>query len=173
MVFTGAMDYWANVDAVTWFAKEVFPGIRAKKPAAEFWIVGSRPAAQVTALESLPGVHVTGSVPDVRPYIRHAKIVVAPLRLARGIQNKVLEAMAMARPVVASPEALEGIDASIGDEITLADGVTEFVSKAINLLDDTNRDLIGDRARIRVISDYGWSSNLEGLKTLLENARLN
>ena len=84
-----------------------------------------------------------------------------------------LEAMAMARPVVASPEALEGIDASIGDEITLADGVTEFVSKAINLLDDTNRDLIGDRARIRVISDYGWSSNLEGLKTLLENARLN
>ncbi len=173
LVFTGAMDYWANVDAVTWFAKEVFPGIRAKKPAAEFWIVGSRPAAQVTALESLLGVHVTGSVPDVRPYIRHAKIVVAPLRLARGIQNKVLEAMAMARPVVASPEALEGIDASIGDEITLADGVTEFVSKAINLLDDTNRDLIGDRARTRVISDYGWSSNLEGLKTVLENARLN
>ena len=173
LVFTGAMDYWANVDAVAWFAKEVFPGIRAKKPATEFWIVGARPAAQVTALASLPGVHVTGSVPDVRPFIRHAKIVVAPLRLARGIQNKVLEAMAMARPVVASPEALEGIDASIGDEIIQADGITEFVTKALNLLDDTNSDLMGDRARTRVISDYGWSSNLEGLKTLLENGRLN
>jgi sugar transferase (PEP-CTERM/EpsH1 system associated) len=173
LVFTGAMDYWANVDAVAWFAKEVFPGIRAKKPAAEFWIVGARPAAQVTALASLPGVHVTGGVPDVRPYIRHAKIVVAPLRLARGIQNKVLEAMAMARPVVASPEALEGIDARIGDEIIEADGVAEFVNKALNLLDDTNNDLMGDRARARVISGYGWSSNLEGLKTLLENGRLN
>lgn len=173
LVFTGAMDYWANVDAVAWFAKEVFPGIRAKKPTAEFWVVGARPAAQVTALGSLPGVHVTGSVPDVRPYIKHATIVVAPLRLARGIQNKVLEAMAMARPVVASPEALEGIDAEIGDEIIQADGVTEFIDKAINLLDDTNSGLMGDRARARVISDYGWSSNLEGLKTLLENARLN
>jgi len=173
MVFTGAMDYWANVDAVNWFAKEVFPGIRDKKPAAEFWIVGARPAVQVTALESLPGVHVTGSVPDVRPYIRHAKIVVAPLRLARGIQNKVLEAMAMARPVVASPEALEGIDTKIGDEIIQADGATEFVQKALTLLDDTDRNLVGERARTRVVSNYGWSSNLEGLKTLLENGRLN
>ena len=173
LVFTGAMDYWANVDAVTWFAKDVFPGIRAKKPTAEFWIVGARPATPVTALGSLPGVHVTGSVTDVRPYIKHAKLVVAPLRLARGIQNKVLEAMAMARPVVASPEALEGINASIGDEVIEADGVAEFVNKAINLLDDTAGDLIGDRARIRVVSDYGWSSNLEGLKTLLEDVRLN
>jgi sugar transferase (PEP-CTERM/EpsH1 system associated) len=173
LVFTGAMDYWANVDAVTWFAKDVFPGIRAKKPTAQFWIVGARPAAQVTALGSLPGVHVTGSVPDVRPYIQHAKIVVAPLRLARGIQNKVLEAMAMARPVVASPEALEGIAANIGEEVVRADDVTDFVNKTINLLDDTNRDLIGDRARKRVVSDYGWTSNLEGLKTLLEDGRLN
>jgi len=172
LVFTGAMDYWANVDAVTWFAKQVFPGIRAKRPAAEFWIVGARPAAQVTALESLPGVHVTGSVPDVRPYIKHARMVVAPLRLARGIQNKVLEAMAMARPVVASPEALEGIDAKIGDEVIRADGVIEFVNEVIILFDDANAESIGERARTRVIDGYGWSANLRGLKTLLENSRL-
>ena len=172
LVFTGAMDYWANVDAVTWFAKEVFPGIRTKRPAAEFWIVGARPAAQVTALDALPGVHVTGSVPDVRPYIRYAKIVVAPLRLARGIQNKVLEAMAMARPVVASPEALEGIDTEIGSEIIRADGAAEFVNKIISQFDATDSDLIGERARSRVVNNYGWSSNLEGLKTLLENGRL-
>lgn len=173
LVFTGAMDYWANVDAVTWFAENVFPGIRAKRPAAEFWVVGARPTPQVTALDSLPGVYVTGSVPDVRPYIKYAKIVVAPLRLARGIQNKVLEAMSMARPVVASPEALEGINASIGDEIVQAEGAAEFVNKALNLLDDTSSQAIGERARKRVVGDYGWSSNLEGLKTFLENGRLN
>jgi sugar transferase (PEP-CTERM/EpsH1 system associated) len=172
MVFTGAMDYWANVDAVAWFAKEVFPGIRAQKPAAEFWIVGARPASQVTALAAAPGVHVTGSVPDVRPYIRNANIVVAPLRLARGIQNKVLEAMAMARPVVASPEALEGINAKVDEEIVQADGAAEFVSKAVNLLEDTNSTAMGDRARARVVGDFGWASNLAGLKTLLENSRL-
>ena len=81
--------------------------------------------------------------------------------------------MAMARPVVASPEALEGIAANIGEEVVRADDVTDFVNKTINLLDDTNRDLIGDRARKRVVSDYGWTSNLEGLKTLLEDGRLN
>lgn len=173
LVFTGAMDYWANVDAVTWFAKEVFPGVRAKMPAAEFWIVGARPLAQVKALDALPGVHVTGSVPDVRPYIRYADIVVAPLRLARGIQNKVLEAMAMGRPVVASPEALEGIDARDGEEIVRADGAAEFVNKAVELLGCANGGPMGERARTRVINGYGWSANLKGLKTLLENGRLN
>jgi glycosyltransferase involved in cell wall biosynthesis len=85
----------------------------------------------------------------------------------------VLEAMAMARPVVASPEALEGIDAKIDEEVIKADGVTEFVNKTLKLLDDKNGDPIGDRARLRVVKDYGWSANLKGLKTLLEDARLN
>lgn len=172
LVFTGAMDYWANIDAVVWFAEEIFPAIRAKRPAAEFWIVGTRPAPLVTTLESHPGIHVTGSVPDVRPYIRHAKAVVAPLRLARGIQNKVLEAMAMARPVVASPEALEGITARLDEEIVRADGAAEFIKQTLTVLDDPESDTMGDRARQRVIEDYGWPSNLERLKTLLENGRL-
>ena len=172
LVFTGAMDYWANIDAVVWFAEEIFPAIRAKRPTAEFWIVGTRPAPLVTALASHAGVHVTGSVPDVRPYIRHAKAVVAPLRLARGIQNKVLEAMAMARPVVASPEALEGITARLDDEIVRADGASAFVKQTLTVLDDPESTEMGKRARQRVIEDYGWPSNLERLKTLLENGRL-
>ena len=89
------MDYWPNVDAVGWFARDVLPALRRHRPALRFWIVGANPAAAVQALAALPGVHVTGRVADMRPYSRHADVVVAPLRIARGIQNKVLEAMAM------------------------------------------------------------------------------
>lgn len=173
LVFTGAMDYWANVDAVAWFAEEVFPGIRAQCPTAEFWIVGARPTSKVTALSGTPGIHVTGSVEDIRPYIAHADIIVAPLRLARGIQNKVLEAMAMARPVIASPEALEGIDAEIGRDVLCADGAGAFVEQAVNLLSQKESDSMGQRARDRVVSTYGWTANLADLKTLLENGRVN
>lgn len=109
IVFTGAMDYWPNVDAVVWFAKEVLPLVRAKAPKARFWIVGSKPAAEVQALAALAGVSVTGRVPDVRPYIARSAAVVAPLRVARGVQNKVLEAYAMARNVVLSPGASGGL----------------------------------------------------------------
>ncbi len=168
LVFSGAMDYWANVDAVSWFARSVFPRIRARRPAVEFWIVGARPAPQVAALKALPGVYVTGSVPDVRPYIRHADVVVAPLRLARGVQSKVLEAMAMARPVVASPEALEGIDASIGEEVIQSDGVSDYVNKIMILLDDKSGDAMGARARTRVENEYAWSSSLASLREILE-----
>src|SRR5450830_1901821 len=110
MVFTGAMDYWPNIDAVQWFAHEVLPAVRQRHPQALFYIVGSRPSAQVLALAALPGVQVTGTVPDIRPYLAHASFAVAPLRIARGIQNKVLEAMAMRMPVLVSAQALEGID---------------------------------------------------------------
>jgi sugar transferase (PEP-CTERM/EpsH1 system associated) len=173
LVFTGAMDYWANVDAVHWFATEVFPGIREKCPAAQFWIVGSRPTSQVTELASGAGVQVTGSVEDIRPYIAHADVVVAPLRLARGIQNKVLEAMAMARPVIGSPEALEGIDAEIGHDVFCADGAAAFIEQTVNFLKQSDTSDIGKSARARVISTYGWAANLAVLKTLLENGRVN
>ncbi|MBN8507411.1 MAG: TIGR03087 family PEP-CTERM/XrtA system glycosyltransferase, partial [Burkholderiales bacterium] len=101
IVFTGAMDYWPNVDAVVWFAREVLPRLAERWPALRFHIVGRNPAPSVRALAS-PAVNVTGTVADVRPWLQHAAVVVAPLRLARGIQNKILEAMAMARPVVAA-----------------------------------------------------------------------
>src|SRR5690606_24436539 len=115
VVFTGAMDYWANVDAVQWFVREIWPSVRAEAPQARFFIVGSNPAPAVRELESHEGVHVTGRVPDVRPYLAHADVAVAPLRIARGTQNKVLEALAMARPVVCTAAAASGLDLPVGE----------------------------------------------------------
>lgn len=169
MVFTGAMDYWPNVDAVQWFAKNVFPAILQAHPNAQFYIVGSRPSAEVQALAALPGVKVTGTVPDVRPYLAHAQLAVAPLRIARGIQNKVLEAMAMAKPVIVSPQALEGITAVPGEEIILAAEAPQFAEAAIKFLQRPDPQL-GTRARNKVIAQYGWSSNLSQVDVLLEPA---
>ncbi len=111
-VFTGQMDYRPNIDAVRWFANDILPLVRQRHAQARFAIVGRAPADEVRALEKLPGVMVTGEVADVRPWLAAADVVVAPLLLARGVQNKLLEAMAMARPVVASAAAAEGIDAA-------------------------------------------------------------
>ena len=170
LVFTGAMDYWPNVDAVQWFASDVFPAVRAKYPGVRFYIVGSRPAPAVQALAQQDGIVVTGTVPDVRPYLAHAAVAVAPLRIARGIQNKVLEAMAMATPVVVSPQALEGIDAAPGSELVLADGADAFQSAVAALLDGQEEavDAIGAAARARVQSSYSWSSNLACIGESLE-----
>lgn len=171
LVFTGAMDYWPNVDAVQWFCDEVFPALRGADPALAFYIVGSRPSPQVQALAQLPGVRVTGTVPDVRPYIRHATAAVAPLRIARGIQNKVLEAMAMAAPTVVSPQALEGIDAVPGAELVLADGAPAWIAALTSLLAHGNRDMrhaMGRAARARVEHHYSWPSNLACIEEQLE-----
>lgn len=166
IVFTGAMDYWPNIDAVQWFAQEILPPVLARNPDARFYIVGSRPTPQVQALASLAGVHVTGAVPDIRPYLAHSRIAVAPLRIARGIQNKVLEAMAMAKPVVASTQALEGIAANIGEEALLARDSKEFVATVLTLLQHPRND-IGQAARMRVVADYTWEHNLERVDELL------
>jgi glycosyltransferase involved in cell wall biosynthesis len=104
------MDYWANVDAVTWFSLESFPSIREAIEGARFVIVGARPSRQVERLASRAGIEVTGAVADVRPYLAHAEVAVAPMRVARGLQSKVLEALAMERPVAATSAALEGLD---------------------------------------------------------------
>lgn len=169
LVFTGAMDYWANVDAVRWFAHEVWPGLRLSHPEAAFYIVGARPTAAVTALATLPRVVVTGSVPDVRPYLAHAAIAVAPLRIACGIQNKVLEAMAMARATVVTPQALEGIHARPGEEILVAETPAEFITRCGQLLaNDGLAAATGRRARARVVSDYAWDAHLSRLDAALE-----
>lgn len=169
IVFTGAMDYWPNIDAVQWFAEEVFPDIKKIHQNAMFYIVGSRPSEQVIQLGSLPGVNVTGSVPDVRPYLAHAHVAVAPLRIARGIQNKVLEAMAMAKPVVVSAQALEGIDAQSGSELLLAVDSREFVNVISQELNQKNENL-GIAARKKVIARYNWDSNLRKVDALLKSA---
>jgi sugar transferase (PEP-CTERM/EpsH1 system associated) len=170
LVFTGAMDYWPNIDAVTWFAREVLPAVRARHPQAVFYIVGARPASEVQQLAGLPGVVVTGTVPDVRPYVAHAALCVAPLRIARGIQNKVLEAMAMARTVVVSPQALEGIQAEPGRELLLAADAPSFAA-AVNQALDRPDPALGLAARATVEQLYGWSSHLAQVCALLEADR--
>jgi len=167
IVFTGAMDYWPNVDAVEWFADKVFPAVRAKHPQASFYIVGSRPAPRLQRLAEIDGVTVTGSVPDVRPYIAHANLAVAPLRIARGIQNKVLEAMAMAKAIVVSPQAAAGIAARAGKEFSVAADEDEFAAAVSRLLDNDSRHAIGEAARARVLADYSWAANLAKLDVLL------
>jgi sugar transferase (PEP-CTERM/EpsH1 system associated) len=170
LVFTGAMDYWPNIDAVKWFAAEVFPAVRQRFPEARFYIVGSRPSPAVQALAQQDGIVVTGTVPDVRPYIAHAAVAVAPLRIARGVQNKVLEAMAMATPVVVSPQALEGIDAVPGSELVLADEPAAFADACAALLagQDSASAAIGRAARAKVQRQYSWSSNLACIGESLE-----
>jgi sugar transferase (PEP-CTERM/EpsH1 system associated) len=168
IVFTGAMDYRPNIDAVAWFAREVLPSVhRAGAADAEFWIVGSNPDREVRSLAGLGGVRVTGRVPDTRPYLAHADIVVAPLRIARGIQNKVLEAMAMARPVVATPQALEGLRVKPGQELLLAGTPTEMATRVTDLLAGAHPGL-GASARRAVETRYDWSANLAQLDALWE-----
>ncbi|MFC0250927.1 TIGR03087 family PEP-CTERM/XrtA system glycosyltransferase [Massilia consociata] len=167
IVFTGAMDYLPNVDAVQWFTAEVMPLLRARDPSLRFYIVGARPTPAVQELAKLQNVVVTGTVPDVRPYIAHARAAVAPLRIARGIQNKVLEAMAMATPVVVSPQALEGIEAEPGRELVLAQDAAGFADAVAALLGRSD-NAMGLAARARVERKYSWPSNLACIGERLE-----
>ena len=134
VVFTGAMDYHANVDAVRWFAEAALPSIRAAMPDAIFAIVGSNPAPPVRALAGADGVLVTGRVADIRPYLAHAAVVVAPLRIARGVQNKVLEALAMARPVVATANAVQGIPGAAQAGVCVRDAAEGLAAAVIERL---------------------------------------
>ena len=167
VVFTGAMDYWPNVDAVSWFAQRIFPAIRDAVPAAQFTIVGSRPTEAVLALARQPGVVVTGSVADVRPYLAHAACAVAPLRIARGVQNKVLEAMAMARPVIASAQAAEGIRAAAGRDFILAQGEAEFAHAVVAQLQAAHTV---ECARDCILAHYDWDRNLSAVDALFDAA---
>lgn len=166
VVFTGAMDYWANVDAVTWFAQDVWPDVRAGEPSAMFYVVGSRPGSGVKDLEG-DGIVVTGRVSDVRPYLRHAEAVVAPMRIARGIQNKVLEAMSMARPVVVTGKGAEGIAAVDGRELLVADDSAGLAQKVLLVLAG-GFSHIGEAARSLVSRDYTWEESSRRLTRLVK-----
>lgn len=166
LVFTGALDYAPNIEGVAWFARRVLPAVLGLHPGLVFHIVGARPAAAVLALRQLPGVAVHADVPDVRPYLHHATLAVAPLLLARGVQNKVLEAMAMQKTVIATPQAVDGISAVPGQEVLVAldrAGFVERIASALAMPDDT----IGAAARRRVLQDYRWQYNLARLGQLL------
>ena len=169
LVFTGAMDYWANVDAVVWFADTVFPGVLEACPEARFYVVGSRPSEAVRELGHRPGIAVTGAVPDIRPYLKHAHGAVAPLRIARGVQNKVLEALAMAKPVLASPQAWEGIAADGALDAQVMDSVAEWQAAALALLGGAAVPMESATNRAFVEQRYGWRPSLARLNALLES----
>lgn len=166
LVFVGAMDYWANVDAVTWFARGIFPRIREQIPAACFYIVGSQPDEAVRRLGNLAGVTVTGAVQDIRPYLAHSSMSVATMRIARGVQNKVLEAMAMAKPVLATTAATQGLVCEPGSGLMVSDEAAELASLAVGFLGAT--PVSGNRLRQMVCNRYSWENNLAGIERLLE-----
>jgi glycosyltransferase involved in cell wall biosynthesis len=167
IAFTGQMDYRPNVEAVIWFVEAALPKIRARFPDVRFAIVGRNPTDEVKALAHAPDVIVTGEVADVRGWIAAASVVVAPLRQAHGVQNKVLEAMAMARPVVATGGAAQGIDH--GDTIRIGDSGGEFADHVINLLADPDgAEDLGAASRRRVIDVYGWNAQLAPLDMLMD-----
>jgi polysaccharide biosynthesis protein PslH len=167
-VFTGQMDYAPNVEAVAAFAQDVLPLIHLVEPKAKFAIVGRAPTAEVTALSKLRGLIVTGEVADTRDWLKAADVVVAPLKLARGVQNKVLEAMAMAKPVVASSAAVLGIDATAGRDLLVADSAVEQAAEVLKLLLDKPRaGELGTAARARMVERYSWDATLARLPVLL------
>ncbi len=166
IVFTGAMDYRPNVEAMTWFVGQVLARLRAQSTAPCLWIVGSNPGRAVRALAG-PDVRVTGRVPDVRPYLSHARVVVAPLQIGRGIQNKVLEAMAMGAAVVVTPQAHEGLDHCRDDELLTAATPVAFADAVARVLGG-EAGQIGARARARVVRDYGWQASFAALDRLVD-----
>ena len=168
IVFTGVMNYFANVDGVVWFTKEILPLIKKEIPGIRFYIVGSNPTKEVLSLALDSSVTVTGYVPDTREYLKMAAVVAAPLRIARGIQNKVLEAMAMGIPVVATPQAFEGVEAEPGRDLILGGDVRKIAEGVIGLVKEGSlRKSIGDNARRTIEKNYCWSKNLEKLDNVL------
>ncbi|MEW6745597.1 MAG: TIGR03087 family PEP-CTERM/XrtA system glycosyltransferase [Planctomycetota bacterium] len=167
--FIGAMDYRANADGAVWFVHEVLPWIRRDLPDFVFRIVGREPTAAVRALAVLPGVQVTGAVPDVLPYLRCSSLTVAPLKVARGIQNKVLESLAAGTPSVATSEAARGIGARSGLHLIVADEPEEMARGVIGLLREPARArAMAAEARCFVEARYAWSRSQEKLERILE-----
>lgn len=168
-VFTGQMDYRPNEQAALWVIKALLPLLRDQHPGAQFHIVGRNPTAKLMAEHGTPGVQVWGEVPDVRPFIAAADAVLAPLLIARGVQNKVLEAMAMARPVVLTPDAATGIAATDGEHwlVSPPDPVAMAARIARLLSDPQAPARIGTAARRFVLDHHGWEAMLAPLGQLI------
>ncbi len=168
LVFTGAMDYWPNIDAVVWFVNQVLPLIQRQDINLHFYIVGSKPSKEVLNLANTEGVYVTGRVEDIRPYLYYADLVVAPLLIARGIQNKVLEAMAMNKAVIATSQAIEGIDISQSDvDIYIKDDADAFAKQIVLLLNQDAGLTVSEKNRNFVEKYFGWSASVEKLINLI------
>jgi sugar transferase (PEP-CTERM/EpsH1 system associated) len=171
MVFTGVMDYRPNIDAVIWFCNEVLPIVQTEIPAADFTICGRRPAPAVWRLAKRRGVTVTGWVSDARPYLDRAEIFVAPLRMGRGVQNKLLEALAMGLPCVASKAAWRGTVIADGRGILAADEPQEFARHVLDLLRDCGRRAeMARKARAAAEANYHWEVQMARLDEVIASA---
>ena len=168
LLFTGVMDYAPNVDAVVWFVEKVWPSILAVKPDAHFTIAGMRPTARVQQLTEYQGVEVTGFVEDIMPYFNRAHIFVAPFRIARGVQNKVLQAFACGLPTVCTEMGAEGINCEHEQHLLVANSADSF-SKAVLRLNDDHElaQKLGAAAHNLMVAEYAWESKLSKLEPLL------
>jgi sugar transferase (PEP-CTERM/EpsH1 system associated) len=172
VAFTGDMSYWPNEDAALWFARRVLPGLRAEHPGVRFVVVGRRPGRRLRRCAVRLGFTLTGAVPDVRPFLAHSAVAVAPLRVAQGVPNKVLEAMAMAKAVVATPPAARGLRVRPGQDIVLATDPEAFARATSQALDPQFARAMGARARARVLADYAWAPSLRLLESLVAPAAI-
>jgi len=170
IIFLGRMDYYPNIDGAWYFAKTILPLVRERAPDVEFHIVGSNPSRKIRDLAKIPGVVVTGHVRDVRPHVKEAAVSVAPLRIARGTQNKILESMAMGVPVVASPQAAKGIQAVPGKHVLVADEPAAFAGHVIDVLESSRlQEQLSAMGRALVKRMHEWSASMRILDEVLES----
>jgi sugar transferase (PEP-CTERM/EpsH1 system associated) len=167
-VFVGALDYRPNVDAAVWFCHEVWPRLRKDCPEARFWLVGRRPTPEVQELAKVEGVEVVGQVADVRPYVARAAVTVVPLRIARGIQNKVIESLAMGKATVVSPQTLGGLRTEPGVHLAVASTSDEWTATVLELFRDREkRRQLGSAGRRHTEEHHRWERCLAPFAELL------
>lgn len=168
IAFTGVMDYDVNIDGVLWFIEKIWPAIIRKNSEVQFYIVGSNPTPQIQALSKQNNIIVTGYIKDIREYYEMATICIAPLRIARGIQNKILEALAMSKAVVCTQNAFEGINAEPGRDLLVFDDPADFAQNIITLLKDPEkRAKLGQNGRRQMEKNYSWPAQLNVLQRYL------
>jgi sugar transferase (PEP-CTERM/EpsH1 system associated) len=166
--FVGRMDYFPNQQAVTKFCAEVLPELQRRRPGTRFEIVGADPSPAIRALGQRPGVTVTGSVPDVRPFVTRAALTVAPLEIARGTQNKILESMAMGVPVVCSRQAVGGVDAVAGEHLLAYDTREQLVEAVLGVLQSPAlRAKLAEAGRARVLANHSWAASMRRMDVLI------
>lgn len=167
--FIGRMDYYPNQEAMFRFCRRTLPMVQARRPDARLVIVGANPSSAIRRLGELPGVTVTGSVPDVQPYVEQSAVNVAPLRIARGTQNKILESMAMGVPVVTTSIAAKGVDAVPGEHLVCADTPEEEASRILAIMENAmERDRLAEAGRARVLSHHSWPNSMVRLDAIIE-----
>ena len=171
LIFTGVMNYGPNEDAAIHFVEHIFPLIREREPKAQFWVVGKDPTEKVQRLSAQPGVQVTGGVPDVRPYLSSAGVFVCPLRYGTGVKNKLLAALAMEKPVVATGRSLDGLDLREDADLLVADEPAAFAAKVLQLIaDPAHARRLASSGRASVRDRYSWESSARSLEAVLEQA---